>query len=253
MAKDDGAKPAKKSCFVISRIGDDGSDIRQAADDFLKYIVNECSAIKDGYEVSRADKMPEPGRISVQIIRAINDADLVIADVTGANPNVYYEMALRHAIGKPIVVCAEDGTRLPFDTRDNRTVFYSLHSRRAEQARGELDTQIRAIEKEGFAPDNPIVAAIDIVKLAGTGKDALAQILEGQGELAGRITAIENQLRNPFAAPTVGGLPIGGKGGGRTISIKELQPFLGDHTANYVAGLNKLFEDGPANDPTKTG
>jgi len=52
--------------------------------------------------VIRADKISEPGIITTQIIGHIVDAELVIADLTDKNPNVFYELAIRHAIRNPI-------------------------------------------------------------------------------------------------------------------------------------------------------
>jgi hypothetical protein len=118
-------------CFVIGPIGEAGTAIRADADDFMKYIVTPVVTSKEfGYEPPiRADNLNDPGRITSQIIKLLIDADLVIADLTGNNANVFYELSLRHAIGKPVVHMALEGTRLSFDVRDNRTIFYTMHSR----------------------------------------------------------------------------------------------------------------------------
>jgi hypothetical protein len=50
-------------------------------------------------------------------MRDLQTADLVVADLTGANPNVYYELALRHSTAKPFVHLAREGTEIPFDIR----------------------------------------------------------------------------------------------------------------------------------------
>jgi hypothetical protein len=154
-------------CFVIGPIGEAGSAIRAEADDFMKYIVTPVVAHKDfGYDPPiRADNLNEPGRITSQIIKLLMDADLVIADLTGNNPNVYYELCLRHALGKPVIHMASDGTTLSFDVRDNRTIFYTMHSRTAESARAELDKQIRHIRKDGYKAMNPILETVGIVNL----------------------------------------------------------------------------------------
>jgi len=88
-----------KRCFVIGPIGERDSDVRAHADNLIKYIV--APVIKEcGYgEPERADIMPEPGRITHQIVRRLKGVDLVIADLTFGNPNVYYELSLRHALG----------------------------------------------------------------------------------------------------------------------------------------------------------
>lgn len=95
-------KTDKKICFVISPIGEEGSETRERSDKVLKYII--CDSVEQlGYEVVRADKISEPGIITTQIIEHIIDSDLVIADLTDKNPNVFYELALRHAIRKPLI------------------------------------------------------------------------------------------------------------------------------------------------------
>jgi hypothetical protein len=194
-------KPAQKSCFVIGQIGDPDTEIRQKADDFLKYVVRQCPAIEP-YRVVRADDIGQPGRITTQIMRAIVEADLIIADVTGENPNVYYEMALCHGLGKPTIVCAEQGTRLPFDTRDNRTIMYHLHSRLAEKARQELGAQITAINREGFKPDNPIAESNAVFELKSAGKADQAGVLEVLEKIMSRLSAIENRQNPETYEPT---------------------------------------------------
>jgi hypothetical protein len=74
-------------------------------------------------EPTRSDKLGEPGIITSQVIKRITEDDLVIADLTELNPNVFYELAIRHMIGKPLVQIMEKGHRLPFDVAAARTVF----------------------------------------------------------------------------------------------------------------------------------
>jgi hypothetical protein len=95
-----------KTCFVIGPIGEAGTDDREDADAFMKYIVAQCSALAqfDYGPPVRADQMPEP--ITSQIIKLLKEADLVIADLTSNNPNVYYELSLRHALGKSVIPMA---------------------------------------------------------------------------------------------------------------------------------------------------
>lgn len=137
--------------------------------------------------------MPEPGRISTQIVRKLKEAELVIADLTFSNPNVYYEFCLRHALGLPLIHMALDGTRLPFDVIDGRTIFFHLLSRRAEAARKDPNDQIQHIEANGFKPSNPIVDTLEILKLEGSNvpiEKLLGQVLLAQSQLASKVDSL---------------------------------------------------------------
>src|SRR5215472_13179804 len=92
---------AKPTCFVIAPIGPKDSDIRKRSDQVLKHIFKKALAEK--FEVIRGDNIDEPGMITLQVLRAVQESDLVIADLTGHNPNVLYELAVRHAMEKPII------------------------------------------------------------------------------------------------------------------------------------------------------
>ena len=114
-------KEDKKTCFVISPIGEEGSDTRERSDQVLKHIITEPIE-KLGYTVIRADKISEPGIITTQVIEYIVDAELVIADLTEKNPNVFYELAIRHAIRKPLVQMIKKGETIPFDVAATRII-----------------------------------------------------------------------------------------------------------------------------------
>ncbi len=117
-----------KRCFVISPIGEEGSEVRAHADDVFDYIIKpameEC-----GIEAKRSDHMHEPGKISDQMFRAILNEDLCIALLTGYNPNVFYELAIAQCAARPVIILAEKGQELPFDIRDLRCVHYDLSPR----------------------------------------------------------------------------------------------------------------------------
>src|ERR1041385_5201183 len=113
---------SRKVCFFISPLGDEGSAARRRADLVLARIVVPA-AETHGYVVVRADQIKTPGMLIFQIWRFLLDAELVIADLTGANLNVHYELGIRHAITKPVLQLAERGEMLAFDVAGVRTVF----------------------------------------------------------------------------------------------------------------------------------
>ena len=77
-----------------------------------------------GYECRRVDEIKTPTDITQDILRLIESSRVVIADLSGANPNVYYEMGLAHARGRIVIPISNSKERLPFDNRQIRTIFF---------------------------------------------------------------------------------------------------------------------------------
>jgi hypothetical protein len=152
--------PDLKECFVISPIGQEGSDTRTLADDLLTYIVTP--PLKEfGYHTVRADHLETGGDISDQVIEHLRDAPLAIAILHGSNPNVYYEMAVRHALAKPLIPLAAAGAALPFDIRGMRTVFVDMTKPASvEQARTQIAGQVRGFEKDPLTVINPVTRVL---------------------------------------------------------------------------------------------
>jgi nucleoside 2-deoxyribosyltransferase len=71
--------------------------------------------------------------VLADVVRGIADADLVVADLTTINANVFYELGLAHAMGIPTVLVAHQDAaeEIPFDLRQYRTEWYDTHFQRA--------------------------------------------------------------------------------------------------------------------------
>ena len=111
-----------KLCFVISPLGEPDSETRKRSDQVLKYVVRP--AVEScGYSAVRADKIDKPGMITSQVIQHVVDDALVVADLTERNPNVFYELAIRHALRKPFVQIIRKGDTIPFDVANSRTIY----------------------------------------------------------------------------------------------------------------------------------
>lgn len=143
-------------CFVIAPIGSNDTDTRNRTDDLMSYVIKPV--VEDGFEldVEIAHDIDEPGNITRQVMELLFEADLVIADLTEQNPNVMYELAVRHATGKPVVTIANSGTTLPFDIGPQRTKFYELEFGGAEEFKKTLRSAIEKALQEDHEPDNPI-------------------------------------------------------------------------------------------------
>jgi hypothetical protein len=109
-------RPEKPKAFVVMQF--DG-----AFDELYRYVIRE---ICEEFDVlaSRADEMVGPGVIMEDIIREIEMSRLIVADITPANLNVYYEVGYARALRKPIILLAQKGTKLPFDLAGFRVLFY---------------------------------------------------------------------------------------------------------------------------------
>lgn len=186
-----------KKCFVICPIGEENSEIRKRSDQIFNYVIKPITE-EFGYEAVRAHEISEPGIITRQIIQKIIDAPLVIADLTDRNPNVFYELAIRHVIRKPLVQMIEKGEDIPFDIAATRIISIDrtdLDS--VENAKEELKRQIRSVEEDDTKVDNPISVAIELQGLRSSGdpeERLFGAILTKLEEVASNVSKIENYI-----------------------------------------------------------
>jgi hypothetical protein len=93
-------------------------------DTFYREVI-QSQAEAAGFDVLRIDEKVGPGVIFQDIQKEIEQAEVVIAEITPANPNVFYELGYAHALGKPTILLAQRNAALPFDIRSFRVVFYN--------------------------------------------------------------------------------------------------------------------------------
>lgn len=182
-------------CFVISPIGEEGSDVRQHADDVFKYII-EPAMKKCEIEAIRSDQLEKPGLISEQMFRLIFEADLCIAVLTNHNPNVFYELAVAHSAQRPVIILIEKGQQLPFDVSGLRAIRYDLGIRSYE-ARTHINTIINYVEAfktEGWRVAD-IFSAFKPSPDVGAGLD-LTRVKESNGVLWTTVGSCEIRVVN---------------------------------------------------------
>lgn len=190
----------KRICFVITPIGDEGTAIRSRSDKVLRHVITPA-AIACDYQVVRSDQESQPGMIGSQVIQHILEDPLVIADLTGHNPNVFYELAIRHVVRKPIVQIMEKGERLPFDVSQSRTIFLDhkdLDS--AAECREEIIRQIRIVEHDPMKADNPITQAVQLAVLVQSPDPEAkrdAQIISMLQDFTSRLDRLEDLMQPP--------------------------------------------------------
>ncbi len=117
-----------KKCFVISPIGEAGSPVREHVDDVFDFIIKPA-AEAHGYAPMRADHDNSPGTITEQMYDRILQDDMLIAILTFANPNVFYEIAIAEAAARPLILMIERGHAIPFDIANRRVIQYEMKPR----------------------------------------------------------------------------------------------------------------------------
>ncbi len=151
----------ENECFFIAPIGKDGSPERNRSDGVLNFIV-ALAAEELELTAVRADKISEPGQITLQVIDHVLGARAAVADLAGVNPNVFYELAARHTARLPVALIAEKNSVLPFDIAQMRTIFFDhTDLRSADSCRAEIVKQLREALENG-AVDSPIATSVDV-------------------------------------------------------------------------------------------
>jgi hypothetical protein len=101
------------------------AELKPIYDDHIKVICNKL-----GLSCQRADDLIRVGQIMKDVWSAIFLADWRIADCTGRNPNVFYEMGIAHTLGKQVILITQNEDDVPFDIRHIRYLKYEFTPRR---------------------------------------------------------------------------------------------------------------------------
>lgn len=185
----------KAKLFVITPIGGPGTPQRRHADMvFNAAITPACKAV-DISPPDRADLIDTTSMISTNIFRNVEEADLAIADLTFLNPNVMYELGIRHAVEKPVIHIAQEGTALPFDTSGHMTLFFDVgdwHS--LERLSEQLASAIKHMLGAKYEVSNPLTQARGRKALAGSA-DSKDQIIS---DLVSRVDSLERRRARDY-------------------------------------------------------
>ncbi len=138
----------KKLCFVLMPFKE---TYRQVYDVVLKPTVEGL-----GYECIRADDIRVQRNIMRDVIELIDRADVMIADLTDSNPNVFYELGISHALARQTVVITQSMADVPFDLRSYRTILYKVDFQGAEDLKRDLAEALGSLG-ESTAVSNPVV------------------------------------------------------------------------------------------------
>lgn len=159
------------------------ADLKQRYNDLIKEAIQKADP---ALEIVRADEVSFPGSITSDVITRIMHSDIVVADVTYPNPNVFYELGLRHAcrVGT-VIIRDKNGPSIPFDILHLRHIDYENTPTGLKVLAGELEKHFRYLEENPEHTDNQF---LELAKLSGyrfpqygkdevTEEDAKAEII----------------------------------------------------------------------------
>jgi hypothetical protein len=143
-------------CYVIMPFSSTEScseaEWKSIFEDLIKPAVEDSGL---GYECRRSEATR--GNIIGAIIRSLYEAHVVIADLTDQNPNVFYELGVRHALRDRTILLAQSYDFLPFDLRPYATHVYGWRdSTEREKLGDKLRELLTDVDAKPDRPDNPV-------------------------------------------------------------------------------------------------
>jgi hypothetical protein len=160
LAKRSGETVVDKA-FVVMQVGPKDSPERKRSNEIYTFIV--APAIKlAGLEPYRADLDLSPGAVTPKMLLELLNARVVIADLTGRNPNVFYELGIAHSFARPLISLADSASSLPFDAKDERVIELGeyqtggLTYAQGEQAKNSLQESLKIVLDGEYSPPSPL-------------------------------------------------------------------------------------------------
>lgn len=177
-------KPTNPTCFVMMPIADvTGYEPGHFTRVYEHIIKPACE--RAGFTPKRADENTNSNIIILDILKSITECDLALCDLSGLNPNVFYELGLRQAFNKKTVIIKDEKTSNPFDTNTIRYTPYNS-SLRVDSTNADIASIAKMIYTTVNDPDeyNSITQLLRIIPAN----------IENKTQLSQESTVIMNQL-----------------------------------------------------------
>lgn len=174
-----------KEVFVVTPIGKKGTETYNKFDAIFKSMIEPAvKSVDESFDVLRADHVAKPGSFVKDILDRLKNSYLVIANLTGMNPNVFYELGVRHTLSNRTIIITEDYSSIPSDLKEYRAIEYNPDITGIEQFKTELSKTIREILDDPHHPDNPV-------------QDRLGNIIKSKEDLLEKeIEDLKSQLKS---------------------------------------------------------
>ncbi len=169
-----------RQCFVIMPIG--SGDAYQIYRNRYEHIIEPAIkglqvAGEQAFQCVRADFVTQTGSITRDLISRLYRAEAVIADLTDLNPNVFYELGVRHALRSGTILIALKGTKPPFDVGDLRVVSYEDRVGGEKEAIPQIQEMLSSLLADQRELDSPVLLAIPDLAELGSVKEQQARLL----------------------------------------------------------------------------
>ena len=204
--------------FVLMPFAD---ELREVYDDLIKGALEEA-----GYDVERADDLDNQRNILRDILTSIDGYDLIVADLTDNNPNVFYELGLAHGLSRPVILLTQSIESVPFDLRSYRIIPYGRDFVAAAEMRAKLLSAARQAlsgEIEFGSPTTDFLGSairygclesstvergiIDRLADFEEGTDKALALMEKANQAMNRVTADANDLSDQLGYLVSSGSP----------------------------------------------
>jgi hypothetical protein len=147
-----------KFCFVISPIGQKGTKEHKRFLEVYDYIIKPAVE-NSGYDLKiiRPDEIDRSGSFIKDILDNLSNSYIVIADLTGRNPNVFYELGVRHSLSPRTILVAQSVDDIPSDLREYRSIIYENSAKGSKEFKDRLSNYLKEIFDEPNRSDNPVL------------------------------------------------------------------------------------------------
>ena len=186
----------KETCFVVMAIGDqsvNGQTVTAASlkDAYGNVIKEALLQARPGLEVVRADEVSIPGTITTDILTRLMHSNFVVVDITYPNPNVFYEVGIRHPCrpGTILIRDAEAPVKAPFDVSHQRYIEYHKTPAGIKTLAGAFREAFVWYDANPGEPDNQLLSLAKLIGFSFPqyGREAQDEAMDNFAELMGMM------------------------------------------------------------------
>jgi hypothetical protein len=117
------------------------NDIQSVYENHVRQVVEQKCALR----CERADDIHDISGIMQSVWESINRARLIVAEMTGRNPNVFYELGIAHTLGKQVIMITQSMDFVPFDLKHLRCIVYEYKPGQIQTFEANLEKTIKAV------------------------------------------------------------------------------------------------------------